>query len=277
VWHNATAFPSDLPNIFAALTRLHLKSRIQDMTNYALLNNVEHHDLKIITRYGKQYGDNVATVLTFPTEYADIQREYPIFFQKDPQSGEFRSVALLGFEKDENLFLENDAWRASYIPGIIARGPFLIGFQEKEVGGNITKEPVIHIDLDHPRVSRTEGTPVFLPRGGNTPYIDQVAAVLDGIREGLEVSKAMFEAFTAMDLIEPMNVEIKFTDDLQYDLRGLYGINQAKLAALDGDSLVKLNKAGFLHGAFLVLSSLNNVQRLVNLKQQRLLGQTQLA
>jgi len=247
------------------------------MTNYALLNNVEHHDLKIITRYGKEYGDNVATVLTVPTEYADVQREYPIFFQKDPQSGEFRSIALLGFEKDENLFLVNNEWRANYVPGIIARGPFLIGFQERETGGNITKNPVIHVDLDHPRVSRTEGSPVFLPRGGNTPYIDQIAVVLDGIREGLEVSKGMFDALTAMDLIEPMNVEIKFTDDLQYDLRGLYGINQSKLAALDCDSLVKLNRAGYLHGAFLVLSSLSNIQKLVNLKQQRLLGQTQQA
>jgi len=245
------------------------------MTNYALLNNVEHHDLKVITQYGAKYGDNIATALTFPTEYADVQREYPIFFQKDPQSGEFRSVVLLGFEKDENLFLDNDTWRANYIPGIVARGPFLIGFQEKEIGGNIVKDPVIHIDLDSPRVSRTEGTPVFLPRGGNSPYIEQVAAVLNGIRDGLEISKLMFEAFTSMDLIEPMNVEIKFTADLQYDLRGLYGINQAKLNSLDGESLLKLNKAGFLHGAFLILSSMNNVQRLVNLKQQRLLGQMQ--
>ncbi|MES1196266.1 MAG: SapC family protein, partial [Steroidobacter sp.] len=146
-------------------------------------------------------------------------------------------------------------------------------FQEKDQGANIIKEPVIHVDLDNPRVSRTEGIPVFLPRGGNTPYIDQIAAILNGIREGLEISKAMFSSFLEADLIEPVNLEIKFNESLQYDLKGLYTISQQKLAALSGDTLVKLNRAGFLHGAFLVLSSLNNVQRLVSLKRQHLLTQ----
>ena len=44
---------------------------------------------------------------TFPTEYGDIQREYPIFFRKDPRHGESLSVALLGFAQDENLFLQD--------------------------------------------------------------------------------------------------------------------------------------------------------------------------
>ena len=249
------------------------------MSNHALLNNVEHHDLKVITRFGSVFGDNIATVQTFPTEYADVQREYPIFFQKDPQSGEFRSIVLLGFEKNENLFLDDvqGRWNANYFPAMIAKGPFLIGFQEQQSDGNLRKEPVIHVDLDNPRVSRTEGMPVFLPRGGNTPYIDQIAAVLNGIREGLEVSKAMFAAFQEADLIEPVNLEIKLNESLQYDLKGLYTISQQKLAALNGDVLAKLNRAGFLHGAFLVLSSLNNVQRLVSLKQQRLLVQSNAA
>jgi hypothetical protein len=65
-----------------------------------MLNNVTHRDLRVITRYGAQFGDEVGTVLTFPTEYADIQREYPIFFRKDPTSGEYHSVALLGFDEE---------------------------------------------------------------------------------------------------------------------------------------------------------------------------------
>jgi len=245
------------------------------MANHALLNNVEHHDLKVITRYGSEFGDNVGSVLTFPTEYADVQREYPIFFQKDGQTGEFRSVVLLGFEKNENLFLDqkNGVWNANYVPGINARGPFLIGFQEQQTDGNLRNEPVILVDMDSPRVNRTEGAPVYLPRGGNTPYIDQVAVILNGIREGMDISKAMFDAFSTAELIEPVDVQIKFNENLQYDLKGLYSISQQKLASLDGDTLVKLNRAGFLHGAFLVLSSLNNVQKLVQLKQQRLLSQ----
>ena len=238
------------------------------MTKHAILNNIAHKDLRVITRYGAEFGDSVGTVPTYPTEYGDVQREYPIFFRKDPSTGAYQSIALLGFEKNENLFLEEGRWNASYVPGIVARGPFLIGFQEQQIEGELRKEPVIHVDLDHPRISQTEGQPVFLPQGGNSPYLDHVAAVLRGIRDGLEISKAMFAAFAELDLIEPVKVEIKLSAEEGYSLVGLHTINREKLAALDGPALEKLNKSGFLQGAFLVIASMNNVKKLMGMKQR---------
>jgi len=240
------------------------------MPRHELLNNVAHKGLRVLNRYGAEFGDDSASVLTFPTEYADVQREYPIFFRKDPATGEYQSLALLGFEKGENLFLEDGAWKASYIPGMIARGPFLIGFQEQQIDGELRKEPVIHVDLDHPRVSMSEGIPVFLPGGGNSPYLDHVATVLRGIRDGLEVSKAMFAAFTALDLIEPVNLEIKLSEQEAYSLAGLHTIDQPKLQALDAESLYRLNQSGFLQAAYLVLASVTNIKKLMALKQNKL-------
>lgn len=240
-----------------------------ELAKHVLLNNVAHHDLRVIARHGAEFGDNVGTVLTFPTEYGDVQREYPIFFRKDAQSGEFQSIALLGFQPDENLFLADGGWQAAYIPGIIARGPFLIGFQNQDVGGELRREPVIHVDLDNPRISRTEGEPVFLPQGGNTRYLERIGTILQGIHQGLDLSKAMFDAFSAHGLIEPVNVEIKFNDEEQFNLRGLYTISEEKLRALDGAALFELNRAGFLQGAFLVIASLNNVKKLIDMRHRR--------
>jgi len=239
------------------------------MTKHALLNNIAHKDLRVITRYSAEFGDNVGSVVTFPTEYGDVQREYPIFFRKDPGTGEYLSVVLLGFEKNENLFLDENGWNASYIPGIVARGPFLIGFQERETAGEVRKDSVIHVDLDNPRISQTEGEPVFLANGGNTRYIERIATILNGIHLGMATSKAMFAAFTAMDLIEPVRVEIQMSPEEQHNLRGYYTINEEKLAKLDGDSLAELNKAGFLQGAFLVIASLNNVKKLIDMKHRK--------
>jgi hypothetical protein len=247
------------------------------MTKHVMLNNIAHKDLRVITRHGVEFGENVGTVMTVPTEFADVQREYPIFFRKDANTGEFMSVALLGFAKDENLFLDERGWNAAYVPGVFARGPFLIGFQERQEGGDAQKEPVIHVDLDNPRVSKTEGEAVFLPQGGNTRYLDRIASILNGINLGLSVSKAMFAAFTAADLIEPVKLEIKLTSEEQYDLLGLYTINQQKLAGLDAETLHKLHRSGFLQGAFLVAASLNNVQRLIELKGRRRQRQAEIA
>jgi hypothetical protein len=247
------------------------------MTRHVMLNNIAHKDLRVITRFGAEFGDNVGTMMVVPTEFADVQREYPIFFRKDPATGEFTSFALLGFSKDENLFLEGGAWKAAYVPGVIARGPFLIGFQERREGVDVQKEAVIHVDMDDPRISSTDGEPVFLPQGGNSRYLDRVVGILNGIRTGLEVSKAMFAAFTAADLIEPVKLEVKFNSEEQYDLLGLHTINQKKLAELDAESLHKLNRSGFLQGAFLVISSLGNVQRLIEMKGRQRLRQAESA
>jgi hypothetical protein len=240
------------------------------MARHAMLNNIAHKDLRVITRFGAEFGDNVGTVSTVPTEFGDVLREYPIFFRKDPTTGEYQSIALLGFGKDENLLLENGRWNASYVPGVMTKGPFLIGFQEQDVNGETRKEPVVHVDLDHPRISTTEGEPVFLPQGGNTPYLDHVSMVLRGLRTGLEVSKAMFAAYQEFDLIEPVKLEVQLTKEDAYSLVGLHTISQQKLAALDGQALEKLNRAGFLQGAFLVLASMNNVKKLMAMKQRRL-------
>jgi hypothetical protein len=231
------------------------------MTKHVLLNNVEHKDLRVITRYSVEFGDNVGSVATFPTEFGDVQREYPIFFRKDATSHEYQAIALLGFQHNENLFLDEKGWNASYVPGIVARGPFLIGFQD---------EPVIHVDMDHPRISQTEGEPVFLPQGGNTRYIEHIAAILKGIYDGMATGKAMYAAFESHKLIEPVNVEIKFSESEQFTLRGLHSISQEKLAALDSESLYKLHQARYLEGAYLLLASLNNMKKLIDMKQRRL-------
>ncbi len=239
------------------------------MTRHVMLNNIQHKNLRVITRAGAQFGDDVGMVMTFPTEFADVQRDYPIFFRKDPNTGEYSCLALLGLSKDENLYLEGDRWDAGYVPGVIARGPFLIGFQERNEGGELRREPVVHVDLDHPRVSETEGEPVFLEHGGNSRYLDRVATILQGINNGLEMSKAMFAAFTSLDLIEPLKLEIKLDHESQYDLLGLHVISQQKLRDLSADDLHKLHRSGLLQGAYLQMASMNNVARLVERKQRR--------
>lgn len=239
------------------------------MPRHAMLNNITHKNLRVITRFGAQFGDNVGTVLTFPTEFSDVQREYPIFFRKDPQTGEYSSIALLGFSKDENLYLEGDRWDAAYIPGVVARGPFLIGFQERNEGGDVRRDPMIHIDLDNPRVSETEGESVFLEMGGNSRYLDQIVNVLSGINDGLEMSKAMFALFSELNLIEPVNLEIKLDGEERYEVVGLHTVSEPKLRELGADAVHRLHRSGFLQGAYLVIASLNNVRRLVDRKRRR--------
>jgi len=225
------------------------------------LNNVDHKDLRVITTRGAEYGDDVMFAMTFPAEFRNVQAHYPIAFRK-AADGQFQPLALFGFEERQNLFLTRDGWDATYLPLMIERLPFLIG----KANGQL----VIHIDMDSPRVSETEGEPVFLEHGGTSPYLERIGAILEGIHTGVEASKAMFAELEHFNLIEPVKVEVKVSDEEHYDLVGLYTISEERLRALDGDALVRLNRSGLLHGAYLVLSSMNNMKKLIDLKQNRL-------
>lgn len=243
------------------------------MANHVLLNNVDHHDLKVIIDHSPAMDNARGSVLTFPTEFADIQREYPILLRRNAQSGCFQAVALLGLRPDENLFIDDRGWSASYIPGIVTRGPFLIGFQEQEVNGDLRREPVIHVDMDSPRVSRSEGEPLFQAHGGTTPYLERIAGILKGIHEGMAVSRDMFSSLDESGLIAPVDINVEIHRDEQVDLRGYYTVDEENLAALDGAALEKLNLAGYLKGAFLMASSLGNISRLIEKRRRRILAQ----
>jgi hypothetical protein len=246
------------------------------MARYALLDNVAHKDLRVVARFGREFGDAAGMVPAFPTEWAELQREYPIFFRRDAD-GAWQSVALLGFDAGENLFLSDGRWDAAYLPGAVARGPFLIGLQERMQDGELRHEPMVHVDLDHPRASFTEGEPVFLPQGGHSPYLERVIDVLRGIHDGTDLGKAMFATLDAAGLIQPLDLRIRVDEHNDVNVTGLHGIDRERLDALDAETLHGLHRAGYLEGVYLVLASMQNVRRLMAEKQRRLRAQAQAA
>ena len=240
------------------------------MTNTVLLNNVSHMDLRVITQHSAEYGDNVGTVQVFPSEFEALQKEYPIFFRKDADSGQLQTIAMLGLKQDENLFLDKNNWNANYLPSVISRGPFLIGFQDQSADGGDEKTLVVHVDMDNSRISKTEGETVFTEFGGQTPYLNNINAILMNMYDGVQISKTLYAAFTALDLIEPVNLDIELVNGERHRLHGNYTVSEKKLMALDGDALSKLNAAGLLKFAFLMMTSMSNVKKLVDMKNHRL-------
>lgn len=240
------------------------------MANNVLLNNVSHQHLKVITHFGAEFGNNVGSVMAFPTEFIELQKEYPILFRRNPETQKFHSIALLGLSDSENLFLNpniGSGWDANYIPAIVAKGPFLIGFQSQDLSNN--KTAVIHIDLDHVRVNEKDGYPLFLEHGGNSPYLEHIAKILNLIHQGMVVQDVMFDMFSEFDLLEPIDIDINLTIGEKHKLIGNYTINEEKLATLSGDKLEKLNKMGFLPLAYAAIASLTNIRKLTDIKNSK--------
>ncbi len=241
------------------------------MANFVMLNNVQHFNLRAKNRYSAACGDNSAAVMTFPTEFADIQREYPIVFAKDSATGAYQAVALLGVQAEENLFLNETAsvgsgWVGNYVPAIVARGPFIIGMPDD---GDMDSAPVVFVDLESSKVSESEGEALFLPMGGSSPYLDRIVRMLGVIQQGKAIGDLMYAQFDALNLFELVTIDAELSNGEKYRIENYYTINQERLANLNGSELEMLNRSGFLHGAFLVISSLSNVQKLIDIKNLR--------
>jgi len=239
------------------------------MTNAVLLDNVAHKDLRVRTGYSAEFGDNINLAPVFPTEFAMAQREYPILFRKGVNDN-LEAVALLGLDKGENLFLDEDGWNARYVPAIQRRGPFMIGVHPDQDEMSDKHELMVHVDLDHPRISQTEGAPVFLRHGGNSPYLERAVRMLQMIAHGAEFAQPMFSAFLEAGLVDETELEVKLDERTQYTLPGFLTINQERLAELDGDTLERMNQAGYLQLAMLVVTSLGNMNWLVELKNRKI-------
>jgi hypothetical protein len=228
------------------------------MTQHALLSNVEHKDLRVITARGKQYGDEIMYAFTFPAEFRNVQAYYPIVFAKTPD-GAFSPLALFGFHQGQNLFLKDGKWDATYLPVMVERQPFLIG--------NAPNGKVIHIDLDHPRVNRGpgdgEGQRVFLEHGGSTEYLEHISKVLGYIDESVAATPAFVAALLEHDLLESFALDIQFSDGKQHRFEGFHAISEDKLRKLDGAALGKLHERGYLQALFMAIASLSKFRDLI--------------
>lgn len=238
------------------------------MANVQIIANNLHRDLRCQSKYKAEYGYGVGAIMLLPLEIAEAQREYPILFRKHTETGLLFPNAMLGFKLNENLFLdEHGNWNAQHIPLSAAKGPFMIGFQQNASGENI---PIICADLEDKRISQQSGERLFNADGTQTEYFDTVSRVLARIHQGSQDIQKMVQAFLDADLLEPVQLDIKFKNGETVNFTGAYTIPEEKLHELSADKLHHLNQQGFLGLAHMISASLNNVKRLVDIKNNQI-------
>jgi len=232
------------------------------MTKAVLLNNVDHKDLRIITKRAAEYGDDVIIVSTFPSEFIHLQAHYPIVFRKTPEGLSFDAFALLGFVPGENLFLGPDGWTVNYVPLAIQRQPFLIGVS----GDDLT----VHIQIDSPRIATTpgDGEAVFLTHGSPTDYLERINSTLLAIHQGVQALPAFIATLMQHELLDAFVVEAELEDGSKHRLDSFYTINENRLNALGGAALEALQRAGYLQPIYMVIASMVNFRDLIERKNR---------
>jgi hypothetical protein len=235
------------------------------MSNHQILDLADHADLRIHVGPGEAFGDRVMACLAVPNEFRRLANDYPILFRFDPEQRNFSALALMGFEQNENLFLDGNSWHAAVKPLALAIQPFLVGRSRDP-----DAPAQVHIDLGHSRIAQNgEGVRLFDDVGQPTPYLEQAVAMLRELDEGHRASASFFAALDRYDLLEPFSLDVAGADGGEHRLVGYHLIDEEKLRALDPAALAELHTAGHLMPLFMALASLGNLAKLARRRAAR--------
>jgi len=235
------------------------------MSKHAILTSEAHRDLRIRTDRGSDLGDDVMCCITVPTEFRQVQNEYPILFRMTPERTAFMAFAIFGFENGENLFLEGDRWTARYRPLAIDIQPFLIGLPANDRG-----EKQVHVDMGSARIANGEGMRVFDELGRPTPYLETISEKLGALDAGYQESAGFSAALVKHNLLEPLAIDITLDDGSTNRFVGFHVINEDRLRGLDDDAVAELHRQDYLMPIHMALASLSNIAKLVDRKNGRI-------
>ena len=225
---------------------------------FEVLNVDAHEKLCVRRDSGRRHPHFVMIVLQ---EFAAAASNCPIFFAKDPETGEFYAAALFGFQPGELLVEGAEEETAAFTPLEIQRQGFLIS------GENIA------IDRNHPRFGEGATIPLFEDDGTPSSALRTIQRLLGQIHGGLDATRGFIGELLRLKLIEPIDISMRFDDGKSLSLDGLYTVSRDGLNELNDSDIISLFRSGYLQAALCVIQSLNQVAVLARRRNERLTAQ----
>ena len=231
------------------------------------LDRSAHHDVRMrfpVTDW--TVASRLNSMLLAAVEFGDASREYPIVFVPagETEAGKpaVAPVAIFGLAQHENLFLDGSKWRASYMPAFLRLYPFGLGRIDD-------KTWAMCFDKAWSGISNTEGDPLFQADGQPTEMIKAVKAQLEQAEVEVQRTRFVGERLQELDLLRPMRFDATLPGGEKLSVDGFLTVDEEKFKALPDDTLIDLQRKGYLGLIYAHLISLGNMRRLTEWRLQR--------
>lgn len=201
------------------------------------LSSEEHKSLKIQTRNKFEYAENYHSISLASAEMLKAALSFPILFiqnKTDDGKTDFDIVAILSLVANQNQYIEDSEWTASYMPSAMRVYPF-----------RLQGESVL-IDEDAPHLSESEGDPLFTEEGEPAEALNHAIAFLKTCHDANVETKAWCKRMDELGLITEHNTTIVSPKGGRFKLENFYAIDKEKLDALPDETLSTLAKDGSL-------------------------------
>lgn len=228
--------------------------------SFELVSKEQHRNLRINTEQVDTPENRTNVTLVTVGELSTLVHEYSVFITKSPTNGQFQLVAILGFKPGENLYVQNNKWKATYLPLDIIRRPFQAYVPE----GSKVNKGRIAIDTSSTLVSKKEGSALFDDKGEATEYLQKMQSTFAKLMSGTAQTHHILEKADALKLIHSVDLNIEIPGEGKTVLNGLLSFDKEALTALKGDELQQAHDSGILQVSHLLLSSTLHLQKLIS-------------
>jgi len=231
------------------------------MATIVPIRKEQHQNLKVAVERSLSHANNQHIVPINASEYSQASNSFPIVIIKETQSGEYRSVVMLGLEEGENLYAEGDKWKSTYIPQSISMVPFVLGLDPEKENTLTTC-----INMDSPYVGEDKEQALFDKDGNDSEFFKTIKESMGRIYNNEITTDKFIKELQANELLTELELNVASSEGDKKRLIGLYGIDTKKLEELPDDKVLDFHKRGLFIPIHAMMSSLGQVHRLAQLR-----------
>ncbi|EJF07418.1 SapC [Thiovulum sp. ES] len=204
------------------------------------------------------FASEVGAIAVSFRETAEASKYYPIMFIKE--SDGFSAIAILGADKDKNLFIDkNGKWLTRYIPSMIRLYPFAFSKASADA-----KTISIAYDTESKLVNAKKGETFFKDDQTLSVYGEKIKNGAEELYNDISVLKNITKELERLQLLTPIDISFGKKDKAQHRITGIYQVDPEKLNKLSDTEVLNLTKIGGMNLINNHLNSLSNFDELVN-------------
>jgi len=223
------------------------------------LNREQHKDFKFLPAKNFSFTNGINSVPLTGIEFFEASRELPVLFSKDSSDNYFPLALLSLMNNGHKLISDEGEWQSSYVPAFIRRYPFAL-----------TEEGTVCFDSEYVQIGadQEDGKALFTEAGENSESLTNVVSFLQQFDQSTKATAEFSKQLAELDLFKPFTIQVMTAEKKPLRMEGLYVIDEAKVAKLQDDVVLKWFKSGQLAWIYAHLHSLGALRHLSKKQQE---------
>ncbi|MGB3751625.1 MAG: SapC family protein, partial [Arcobacteraceae bacterium] len=230
--------------------------------NLQVLDKQKHKSLKVSAMEDLFFAKDMPSVPVMLNEVENVGKTFPVVFTSNEESPKLISIVSLG---NGNLAVNDEGkWITNYVPVALRKYPFAMA----SVKDN-KDQKVIMIDEDSSLVSKSKGKQLFKKDGEQSELLENAIKFLSDNEKYVYMTQEIVKEIAKSGILDDRDISVGEGEEKKTLVNGFKIVDKEKLHALSDDILASWARRGILTFIDAHLKSLDHIQTLFNLSNQR--------